>query len=89
MKAFRITITFADPFPKTSEHIEKANGFDYACKKALKKFRVAYKGRRIEDFALRCQDLGTYCPEGKRTKIPVSRDPAMKTLDEFFERVMA
>ena len=85
MKAFRITITFSDPYPKEKVYIENATYYDFAQKKAHIKFRKEMKGKRLNDVLTRCQDLGTLLKENVRTKVPVSRDPAL----DFLNKAMA
>ena len=66
MKTFLITISFSNPYPKTKEYREEACQFNFAVKKVLKKFRKDFKGVRIKEFSLRCDDLGRKEPYVKK-----------------------
>ena len=88
MKNFLITVTFSDPYPRTKEYREETTKFDFACKKALAKFRRDFKGKRLKSFTLRCDDLGTV-GQPVASKPTTPDETNKRVLDGFFQKHFA
>lgn len=58
MKHYSVSITWEDPYPKTSNYRTQGASFPSAVAKAIREFRAANKGRKIKRATIKFDYLG-------------------------------